>query len=186
MSAPKTGRRYCTFAHLSVNSSATAVFECHTLETQAMCFFSFAALVVLQVVVALVHPHCVFFHRQTSNRLVAVLVAFSQDNFSLFRFLHTLLSLQIFKNIVRHMKRGRNKHCGEWQKNHPFFYFICLVLEVMFPRTWKGRKLKTDPPTLESWSGSREVSECKEWGDAQQQSLTDRNSSVISSKIMGA
>lgn len=33
-----------------------------------------------------------------------------------------------------------------------FFGFICLVLEVLFLRTGKGRKLETDPPTLESLS----------------------------------
>lgn len=37
------------------------------------------------------------------------------------------------------------------EKNVPHFLgFICLVLEVSFLRTGKGRKLETDPPTLES------------------------------------
>lgn len=140
MSAPKTGRRYCTFAHLSVNSSTTAVLYCHTLDRRCVGVFFLCCPGSFASCCCFGSTSLCFF-----NKRLSVLVAFSQDNFSLFRFLHTLLSLQIFKNKVRHMKRGRNKHCGEWQKNHPFlsvwFWKWC------FPGHGRGENWKqTHPP----------------------------------------
>lgn len=44
---------------------------------------------------------------------------------------------------------------GERQKEIVVLHFsgfICLVWEVLFLRMGKGRKLKTEPPTLESQS----------------------------------
>lgn len=69
---------------------------------------------------------------------------------------YTLLSLQILLNHVEmlNMQECQEEHCGLKKKimvPH-FFGFICLVLEVLFLRTGKGRKLETDPPTLESLS----------------------------------
>lgn len=62
--------------------------------------------------------------------------------------LHFVISVNASKSC-RHtsVQECLEENCGQQQ---PFFFFICLVLEVLFLRTGKERKLETDPPTLES------------------------------------
>lgn len=64
------------------------------------------------------------------------------------------MSLHSLENKSQiHETRETNIAASDRKIFFSFLFFMCLVLEVMFPRTWKGRKLKTDPPTLECWSG---------------------------------
>lgn len=67
--------------------------------------------------------------------------------------LHFVISANAAKSCRRtNVQECLEENCGQQQLFFFFLVFICLVLEVLFLRTGKGRKLETDPPTLESQS----------------------------------
>lgn len=90
-----------------------------------------------------------FIFTVTTGRWSA-LVGFSCERHRVCSGFSVALCIDITGKSLRHIKCAKRtlwRATGEKMIVPHFFGFICLVLEVLFLRTGKGRKLETDRPT---------------------------------------